>query len=499
MAFRSDVSVDYSVSPRIITVLAPSTQISVQDLHDTVTRIDGYPQNQSYPRLVLSAGKEDLGSGTLVGITSTYQDAQIAFQARTIVLQAGTATSADPTGKLLTDTAALFVTNGVQRGDYVANLDDMSFASVTKVVSETVLQIQKLVGGVENDWDIGENYRVYDVVQCEIDGGNAVAKDALDAVISSVFTTFGTQVVRTASSSATLQEQSAIQFSSFVGGVTVDVVNGTPGTEFPAGTPQQPVDNLVDALSILSSRGLTKVFLLEPTTITTGLDFTGITFIGQGEGNTTITVDAGSITDNTTYENLNLTGQIDTALAIRECRMNSLTIGDAIVHESIIAGPLALTGNAVVHLLDCWSDIPGATTPTIDMGGDGPPLTIRNYAGGIKLINKSGTDAVSIDMNSGQILLDATVTGGTIICRGVAKLLDSSVGATVVDELLDPTVVRVMTQILRNKLITDRDTGIMTLYDDDDITPLLTAPVYESTDTSVPYKGTGIQRRERLT
>lgn len=52
------------------------------------------------------------------------------------------------------------------------------------------------------------------------------------------------------------------------------------------------------------------------------------------------------------------------------------------------------------------------------------------------MTNKTGSESVSIDLNSGQIQLDATVTNGTIVCRGIGKLTDNSVGATVVNELI---------------------------------------------------------------
>lgn len=51
---------------------------------------------------------------------------------------------------------------------------------------------------------------------------------------------------------------------------------------------------------------------------------------------------------------------------------------------------------------------------------------------------------------------------------------------------------------LRNKMITDPTTGVATLFDDDGSTVLATADLYESTDTAQPYRGQGVQRRERL-
>ena len=82
MAVRTDVTVDFSVSPRIITVASPSTAITVQDLHDTLRTIEARLRNMDDPKLIASAGKEDLGGGLSVGITSTLQNAKLAFAAR---------------------------------------------------------------------------------------------------------------------------------------------------------------------------------------------------------------------------------------------------------------------------------------------------------------------------------------------------------------------------------------------------------------------------------
>lgn len=53
-------------------------------------------------------------------------------------------------------------------------------------------------------------------------------------------------------------------------------------------------------------------------------------------------------------------------------------------------------------------------------------------------------------------------------------------------------------KILKNKNVTDPVTGKQIIYDDDDITPLLQADVFENTDGTVPYQGNGINRRDKL-
>lgn len=82
MAIRSDVTVDYSVSPRVITVAAPSVEITIQDLHDTLQEIQDDQHNLTFNNLLTSTGKDDLGGSTFTGITLKLLNAQLAFAAR---------------------------------------------------------------------------------------------------------------------------------------------------------------------------------------------------------------------------------------------------------------------------------------------------------------------------------------------------------------------------------------------------------------------------------
>lgn len=132
MTFRSDVTIDFSVSPRIITVLSPSAEITIQDVYDTCRNHESRLYNSPYNKLVSAGGKEVLGGGVQVGVTCTLLNAVLSFQARS-----------------------------------------------------------------------GPTYE-----QCIVSGGNLVALDSNGDPVSPILPTAFTQVVTTASSSATLIEGS---------------------------------------------------------------------------------------------------------------------------------------------------------------------------------------------------------------------------------------------------------------------------------------------------
>ena len=202
MTVRNDLSVNFNVNPRIITVDAPSTEITMQDAVDTLRSIEASAAAMDNKPLVSAAGKEDLGGGTEVGLTVTLLDSLIAFKSRITPQESGTTTSAGTTS--LIDTAATFITNNALPGGMVINFTDFSLTTIITVVSETELLVEALEGGTNNDFTLGDTYRVYNETQCNLTGGNMVAVDGVGASIDPVFPTVGTQIVRSSSSSATI-------------------------------------------------------------------------------------------------------------------------------------------------------------------------------------------------------------------------------------------------------------------------------------------------------
>lgn len=95
-------------------------------------------------------------------------------------------------------------------------------------------------------------------------------------------------------------------------------------------------------------------------------------------------------------------------------------------------------------------------------------------------------------------VLVPTVSGNTVLVRAQAFLAQKA-GVSLAQSDLDRLVL--MEKVLRNKMYTDPATGLMTLFDDDGITPLVTTSLYEDVAGTTPYSATSqhINRRDRLT
>lgn len=438
MTERADVTLEYGTSPRIAEVAAPSVEFIAQDVVDTLRGGEFSFSGLPFLKLLNASGKEDLGGGVSVGITASLQDAQVAFEGRTTPAQTGTVTtgSGAPVAdrQTLFDTSATFITNGVQRGSLVINFTDQSIAEVYSVESEAELKTKGLVNGLGNTYGITDVYQIFNIVQCEMTGGNVVSVDSLGASISPILPTAFTQVVRVSSSSATLTSQELLEFASYQNNVWVDQANGMSGTTFPIGTREFPSNNLVDALIISSNVGLTNLGIIGSLSIGSGIDVSGFTIRGQNALLSQITVNPGANVTNTEIFEAYVSGTLDGDIVIRECVLGTTNIVAGFIYETAFDSTAVITlgTGAVANFFSCFSGTPGTGTPTIDMGGSGTSLGLRDYNGGITITNKSGPEAISLDMSAGNIVLDSTVTAGTIVVRGIATLTDNSTGTTVV-------------------------------------------------------------------
>ncbi len=74
----------------------------------------------------------------------------------------------------------------------------------------------------------------------------------------------------------------------------------------------------------------------------------------------------------------------------------------------------------------------------------------------------------------------------------VVRELDVSAALIQSNEILE------VEKILKNRTETNPTTGVMTVYDDDDVTPLLTGNVFEDVAATQPYRGQGADRRDKL-
>jgi len=277
-----------------------------------------------------------------------------------------------------------------------------------------------------------------------------------------------------------------LEYSTFSGGVSVKESSVYSGSTYPVGTPSQPVNNFTDALTIAENHGFTSFLVTGDVTINSGNDFTGYSFYGAGQNLSEMMLDPSAMLVNCSFFDARIAGTLDGDTHIEDCIIGSLTFISGVIEQCLLnPGTTILGGGQTAHYLDSKSGVPGESTHEIDMGGAGQPLSMRGHTGGILLSNKTGADAVSIDLNAGQVRLKNTVTNGLIKVTGVGKLVDDATGdriysgtwngATIINELIDSIDVQIARKSQTNSaLIVENgdSTKTVTIYDDDGVTEL---------------------------
>ena len=271
-------------------------------------------------------------------------------------------------------------------------------------------------------------------VLCRITGGNLVcwdttAEDYVDPISPAAYVT----VSITASSSATLQELAAIQYSSFNGGVTVDLVNGSAGTTFPVGTPQEPVNNLSDAKSIAVERGFDKIYVIGDLVIQTGTEVNGYEFEGQNHRKSHFFIEASAATSGCEFTHATVSGTLDGNTCLDHCEVHHLNYIEGYIRNSVLVDEITLAGTTNTILINCIDGSPGQDYyPRINFNGAGQGLIASQYCGELFLMNKTGPEPVNLDFTAGHLAINSDVTAGNIYVRGIGDVEDWSTGTTAV-------------------------------------------------------------------
>lgn len=247
------------------------------------------------------------------------------------------------------------------------------------------------------------------------------------------------QVSVQGNNSAGLIQVPEIQYSAYQNAITLDVINGEAGQAYPIGTKESPVNNLDDALFIANLRGFDTINVIGNYTFLPTDVVDNFTFVGQTPSRTLLTLTAAAAITNCIFVNASVTGFLDGGSDIIECVVGDLDYIDGQVLRSLLTGTIVLSG-VQADFLDCASGVAGGgpgLTPTIDMGGGGTDLIVRDYNGGLELVNDlAGADNVSIDMNSGRVVLGPTIQAGNYTLRGVGSLENTAGPGAAITNLL---------------------------------------------------------------
>jgi hypothetical protein len=222
--------------------------------------------------------------------------------------------------------------------------------------------------------------------------------------------------------------------SLYDGGVTVDALNGQPGTEFPLGTRSAPVDNLADAKTIAANESLREIRFLGNYTFGATDVLDDYIIRGEGVEATLFTLTAGVTTDNALFLDADLTGTLSGYTRARDCELKTSVSNLEGLFENCIfrVGTFTLVQDNTKLFVanNCKSGVvTGQPQPIFDCNGDGASFIVRAWSGPYTVINKTAaTSGICFDFVSGKLVLDSTITAGHFPVRGTVYVLNQMTG-----------------------------------------------------------------------
>lgn len=285
--------------------------------------------------------------------------------------------------------------------------------------------------------------------------GNLFTDPAGDDAVVSTLSAFNVRVVFSVSNlvDSVFVNSADVQFSSFNQaegpGVLVDVYNTTglaqAGTVFPIGTARRPSNNFADALTIANARGLKTIYIVgQGVFLGGGLDFSGFHFQGQSSLRTSLVIDGSAQVNTAEFFELSVFGTLAGVVLLVDCLLGDVSLVGGVIINCGLISVITLLGGPFLVMTDCADVVGGTGTPTLDFGGVGQSVTIRDYKGGLTMRNKSGADEVSVDLMPGRLILESTITGGAFIVKGIGPATVNSSGGTATlneDGLISPASV----------------------------------------------------------
>jgi hypothetical protein len=244
------------------------------------------------------------------------------------------------------------------------------------------------------------------------------------------------------------------QTAAFEGGVIyIDPDRGLSGTQYPRGTPGDPVDNYDDAKVIADGRGffryrLEGALILDSDSVVADTDW-----FGNQEIQSHITFDGADVSA-CVFDSLAVTGQFSGRCSLITCTIDAggITGFNGILTGCRLVGDIILDADADedMQFHDCRDGDYPNTQPELDMNGVAVNVLLSQYWGGITIKNATGGGGITIDSSSATVLFDSSCTDGIAVVRGIVRVIDESgPGFTIEDEgVIDPRLVQDMATIL---------------------------------------------------
>lgn len=255
--------------------------------------------------------------------------------------------------------------------------------------------------------------------------GNLYSEDGSSPVVN--YTASTVTIIQTVSNlvdSQVIESDVSINLK-YDGVIYIDMINGTPGTEYPVGTIARPSNNLSDAIIICTKVGTKRLCISGDITIDVNL--TGYQVKGFS-GNNLVTLINGVDITNTKFEQVTLYGHAGGHFfKAHDCSIDTLEVVSATFTSSTMLNRISVADGAIITMHLCYSRVAGLDTPIIDLSHcSSCNLNIRAYSGGLKITNSHSINNIgTIEYIAGNFKLDDSNTNGSFVVRGTTSVSEN--------------------------------------------------------------------------
>jgi len=266
------------------------------------------------------------------------------------------------------------------------------------------------------------------------------------------------------------------QTAEYQGSIWIDTINGSAGIVYPAGTPQEPVNNLANAITIANTLSFENFKLRG--TITPVADFSNFSVDGVGVDVTDIIVLNGQVYSGCRFSGVSVSGGIGALtndVNFEDCRVGNVTNFRGSMKRCGLSDTITFAPGQS-NILACYTEGTGGGGVELNLnGGNAVDLFVRGMVGVFSLADSSNVASVmSVDLGSGEMTIVADILQGIISVRGVGTYNNNSL-LTVNDVgLIDQKDVRLIKQMTSGNATVSVDDLSVTVYDEDGVTVLAT-------------------------
>lgn len=239
------------------------------------------------------------------------------------------------------------------------------------------------------------------------------------------------QVSVRSANSAGLVNLNELRSTAYTGGygfgVHVDPDRGTDNNVYPYGTRATPCKTEQNFMDLTDSLGVRNVYVVRSLVLQLSHSHHEHIFYGDSPQAVNVHCDAPSDVSNCKFQDLYVTGKLDSGNIIERCIVGSITNANGFLYESGLLGPITISGNTSIENCFIAPTAPGQEV-ILDFDGQAVSVIVGDWAAGRILVKNMVTGSfLGVTGAGGVVSIDPSCTGGDLAYGGSSQLEEDNI------------------------------------------------------------------------